>query len=229
MNVNNIVRISGMLSVFPLLVMLLIFPAASQDVPEVPNLPMGLYGNIQVNDEPAPIGTIISAYAGEEFLGSTELQNEGTYGESSLTQLVINEPSSNNYLIEFYFNTPSMPKDNFVAAKGNVEWQSKKIVNIDLSGDYVEGSTDTTKKSGSSRSSFPSITGDDTPSEVDEAMPGGSGVDVGIEDQESIPSSQEETPTTTEKDGLSPFLIIVIGIVAVVILIYYFKSKNNSI
>lgn len=46
-----------------------------------PNIPMGLYGNVNIGSSSAPVDTIIVAKVGTDIMASTKVVNPGTYGD----------------------------------------------------------------------------------------------------------------------------------------------------
>ncbi len=61
-----------------IIVSLMLFPALTFAVEAVPL--MSFWGDVVINNDPAPVGTIIRAYYGEELAGQITVQEEGKYG-----------------------------------------------------------------------------------------------------------------------------------------------------
>lgn len=198
-------------------VLLMAAPAASQDIPQ---LPMILYGNIQVNDDSAPTGTIIAAYTGDTLLGITQIEAAGEYGDIPSNRLVINEPPGTDD-IQIYIQTPSM--STAVEVQQITKWGSGEIKQLDLSAVYKE-STNVGRNLRTVRSNR--ITSASTEVE-DESMPGGGGIEgQAQEDIELMGSGSDELPNTSSKSGTTILLLAVI-IIAILGAIYYFKTKSN--
>lgn len=198
-------------------VLLMAAPAASQDIPQ---LPMILYGNIQVNGDSAPTGTIIAAYKGDTPLGNTTIEAAGEYGDIPSNRLVINDPPGTDD-IQIYIQTPSM--SNAVEVQQITKWGSGEIKQLDLSAVYKESTNGgrNLRTGGSSR-----ITSASTEVE-DESMPGGGGIEgQAQEDIELMGSGSDELPNTSSKSGTTILLLAVI-IIAILGAIYYFKTKSN--
>ena len=212
MKINDSLRIMGILSVSVLAVVLLMAPAASQDIPDgVRELPMALYGSIQVNDQPAPPDTVVAAYVGHTWLGDIQVEVAGQYGDEHdpLNRLVVNEPLGADDLIHIYIQTPSM--STAVEAQQTIEWDSDAVKQLDLTAVYVEGSTGGKDISGSG-----GYIGTSTADATATAIAGGAG--------EAAPDSTSAGTTTSEAEPsqidkpLSPVVIIallaIIGIAA---------------
>lgn len=75
MSNKNILNILILCSVFAFSVGI-----ASAEPP--PNIPMGLYGNVNIGSSPAPVDTIIVAKVGTDIMASTKVVNPGTYGDT---------------------------------------------------------------------------------------------------------------------------------------------------
>ena len=227
-NINEIARTTGLLCISLLTVILLVFPAVCQteNLPEEPPLPMGLKGEIQFNDQSAPVGTIICAYAGNEFLGSTEVIETGIYGRTPLELLGIDDPGDNNGLINFYVRTSSMPADEYVLAPQTIEWESGKVKELDISATYVEGTSDTVTRKGSSGSTISITSTSSDTSSSGEAVPGGFGDDTGIEPVSTQTGPDASSGTTGESDNTKTIIIaIVIAIIVIAaVLLRNFKK-----
>jgi cobalamin biosynthesis Mg chelatase CobN len=183
----------------------LITPVASQP----PSYPMILYGDILVNDQNAPVDTIIAAYDGNTCIGTMTIKSEGQYGVDSLTnRLAVNEPQSGK--IHIYVQTPSMSSS--VEANEVIDFRAGDVVRLDLSAD-VTGS--------SSGHNLKNI----------EAMPGGSGVDTGLNQEEAqtsqdtASSSVSDDSSSNKKSNTTLSIAVVIGVI-VLIALFYGRSKN---
>ena len=197
--------ITKLLAVSVLSMILLITPVASQP----PSYAMILYGDILVNDQNAPVGTIIAAYDGNTCIGSMTIKSEGQYGVDSLTnRLAVNEPTTGEFHI--YVQTPSMSSS--IEAKEVIEFHAGDVVRLDLSAD-VAGS-----------SSGPNLNNV-------EAMSGGNGVDTGL-NQEEAQTSQDTASSSGSDDSSSNgnsnttlIIALVIGVIALIAL-FYGRSKD---
>jgi hypothetical protein len=220
---NN--KTKKILVVSVLSMILLITPAASQDPPV---FPMILSGTIEVNGQPAPAGTIIQAFDGTKYIGKCTMGSIGQYGVDSLTtQLVVNEPNGD---IQIRIKTPSM--SNYVEANEVLVWKSKDITRFDLSAEFIESSSH--QDNGRSSSSSSTVLKSSTEENNDaKAMPGGSGLDTGLNQLEAQPSqdttlrsfSDEPDPSSNKKSNTTLLIAFVIGIIALIAL-FYGRSKN---
>jgi len=119
---------------FLMLVILLILgttPVYSQDEEEVPPLPHALYGTIEINDSPAPVGTTVEA-RGEGVrisIAGNPIATDavGNYGspDPMETKLVIQGHILDGTPITFYVNG--------VSTEQTVEWHSGEVTELTLS------------------------------------------------------------------------------------------------
>lgn len=74
-----------------------------------PGMPIILYGNVNIDGNPAPAGTTITAKVGGSAAGATSVLTAGTYGETPNGRLPVS--ASSNGAVDFYVNdikaTPS--------------------------------------------------------------------------------------------------------------------------
>lgn len=210
----------------------IIAPAASQmpDVPEgVPDLPMALYGDIQLEGGPAPVDTIIAAYTGDTLLGYTTVESAGQYGTTPLNLLVVNEPTGDE--VKFLIQSPSMT--SAVEAEQTLainDWQSGGSMKLDLSRiGSQEGSIpekDLTKIVGGHGSILITTT-DTTSNEEGVAEAGGSGDDSGLELEDTSEISGDSTGGTTNGAGTSMLTAAIIGVFALILLIFIISKNKN--
>lgn len=211
MNINNgivLLFISG------LSVLLLAAPAASEGPPQMPML---LYGDIQVNSQSAPVGTIIAAYVGDTQLGSIQVEVTGQYGDKP-NRFAVTEPPGTDNVIHIYIQTPSMSEA--VKAKQTFEWDSDETKILDLTAVYTEGSND--GSSGGSSGGSTSTVVDST----ETAVAGGIGAE---KTDPTIKATGTTTPDaeSPKSTGTSSLLITIalIAIVAIVVFVAYKKFK----
>ena len=214
MNINNgivLLFISG------LSVLLLAAPAASEGPPQ---LPMMLYGDIEVNGQSAPVGTIIAAYVGDidDDFGCITVEETGQYGDKP-NRFVVTEPPGTDNVIHIFIQTPSMSEA--VEAEQTIVWDNTETKRLDLTAVYTEGTNGgKTLSSGGSRSTSTVV----DPTET--AVAGG----IGAEKTDptikatgtTIPDA--ESPKST---GTSSLLITIalIAIVAIIVFVAYKKFK----
>lgn len=204
-------------------VFLLAAPAASQDLPQ---FPMILYGNIQVNGESVPSGTIIFAYAIDDTrLGSTQVEEAGEYGDIALNRLVINEPPGPDDQIHIYIQTPSM--SSAVEAQQTIKWDSGKVKQLDLTAVYVEESTGGKNlKTSDGGSSHRITTAGAQVVEEESVAGGGSGEYFEFGQEENQTDEVPSSTSTSSKLGIT-LLQLAVSVIAILGALYYFKTKNH--
>jgi uncharacterized protein YfaP (DUF2135 family) len=112
--------------VFTFLALLLMLGGTPVYAEGVPPLPHAFYGSVEIDGQPAPIGTVVSA--GGEGIETTTLQNpitttvEGSYGIDSKMLLVQAEEGAD---VDFYVN--GIPTGQTIA------WESGATTRVDLS------------------------------------------------------------------------------------------------
>lgn len=88
---------------------LIVLSAGIVSAQDPPNLPVILYGNVNIDGNPAPSGTTITAKVGGSAAGATSVLNAGTYGDAANGRLPVS--ASSNGAVDFYVNgikaTPS--------------------------------------------------------------------------------------------------------------------------
>jgi len=88
---------------------LIVLSAGIVSAQDPPNLPVILYGIVNIDGNPAPSGTTITAKVGGSAAGATSVLNAGTYGDAANGRLPIS--ASSNGPVDFYVNgikaTPS--------------------------------------------------------------------------------------------------------------------------
>lgn len=215
MNINNgivLLFISG------LSVLLLAAPAASEGPPQ---MPMILHGDIQVNSQSAPVGTIIAAYVGDTQLGSIQVEVTGQYGDEPNNRLVVDEPPEDIKEIHIYIQTPSM--STAVEAEQTIEWDSGEVKILDLTAVYTEGTNSgkTLSSGGGSRSSSTVV----DPTET--AVAGGIGAEKTDPTIKATGTTtpDDESPKSPDDSSLLLPVIALIAIIAIVVFVAYKKFK----
>ena len=93
-----------------------------------PVLPCAFYGNITVDDKPAPVGTEIAAKMDNKTYGNITVTEEGRYGGAGGFDpklVVIGTAGDENKNISFYVDGAK--------AEENATWHSGETYNLDLS------------------------------------------------------------------------------------------------
>jgi len=92
-----------------------------------PNLPVMLYGNVKIDGNAAPVGTIITAKVATSPAGVTNVLTAGTYGDEKNDRLPVSASDGAN--VDFYVNgIKSTPSRQFT-------YNSKdagKLIRVDL-------------------------------------------------------------------------------------------------
>ena len=211
MNINNgivLLFISG------LSVLLLAAPAASEGPPQ---MPMILHGDIQVNSQSAPIGTIIAAYVGDTQLGSIQVEVTGQYGDEPNNRLAVNEPPGTDNVIHIYIQTPSM--STRVEAEQTIAWDSGEVKILDLTAVYTKGSNDGSSGGGGSTSTVVDST--------ETAVAGGIGAEKTDPTIKATGTTtpDDESPKLPDDSSLLFPVIALIAIIAIVLFVAYKKFK----
>lgn len=107
-NHNFFAKFSTALQVFVIL-FAIVGVAAAEDVPQLPGMPIVLSGDIYVNGEKAPVGTLITVNVNGEYAGSTEVTSKGVYGDE--TKLLITCEPEDYSDLEFYINNGRVKVD----------------------------------------------------------------------------------------------------------------------
>jgi hypothetical protein len=121
------------------------FSAGIAYAEEPPNLPVMLYGNVMIDGNPAPIGTIITAKAGTDPAGATNVLYAGTYGEKANDRLPVSANDGAN--IDFYINGIKATSSVTFVYDSN---DAGKLIRVDLKA--ISETSGTTVPSGGSGS-----------------------------------------------------------------------------
>ena len=83
---------------------ILLIPMISMAEDSFPAFPMAFWGNVNINDASASVGTIVKAYYGSTFAGQVEVHENGIYGytKSTKQKLLVSEGAGQ---ITFKFQT----------------------------------------------------------------------------------------------------------------------------
>lgn len=90
------------LHVFIMLFALAVYPVSAVD--SAPSMPLVLSGNIEIDGEPAPVGTEIVVKLNETIAGQTEVSLEGIYGNTPQNKLYITCSPEDYSNLKFYVN-----------------------------------------------------------------------------------------------------------------------------
>ncbi len=186
MRSHDIVRLVGILGVIVGIGAVGMAPAAAATPQD--NFPAAYYGEVTINGDPAPAGTVIEAAVNGTVRGTITTEQEGAYGGPELTdrKLEVNgtAPADTGAPVVFYIDGPST--DRTVVdqpGSGAIQWESGAHERVDLS---VTVPTDP----GSGGDDGDSSTGDDGDSSTGGGAPAESDDDSSTEGQ-----TEQETPT----------------------------------
>ncbi len=159
-----------------------------------PNLPVILYGNVNIDGNPAPVGTTITATAGTSPAGATNVLSAGTYGEVANGRLPVS--AADGAKVEFYVNgIKATPSISFAYNLND----AGKLFRVDLNAQSSGGGT--IRTSSSSGSGGGSGTGTVTKKETTTAT------QTAVSTRESVPGTTgvKETATTSETPSTAKF------------------------
>ena len=93
------------------------------------------YGTVTLNDGPAPRNTTIEAEIDGEVRGSTTVETEGVYGNSTDPdeQLLVDRPTDDEQLNVSLYITP--PASDRIAANQSVTWEGGTLTQLNLTAD----------------------------------------------------------------------------------------------
>lgn len=114
---------------FPIsMVFILSFLLILSAVSGTPVAPCGFYGSVTVNGEPAPEGTVITAYIGDTESGSIITVN-GEYGTNG--NLLVSRGGISGDIVSFYVKIPSMQAP--AKASETALWEPGLVMELNLS------------------------------------------------------------------------------------------------
>lgn len=186
-----------------------------------PNLPVILYGNVNIDGNPAPAGTSITAKVGVSPAGATSVLTAGTYGDTPNGRLPVSA-SLDGANVDFYVNgvkaTPSTP----ITYNSN---DAGKLFQVNLNVQSIQPG-DTSRNVDRSGNGGGSGGGDNL-TKTGTATPTASR--IGVSTQESVSSAQTVEKTTGKPDtpGSAPFqfytilgifVLLVIGAIIISVL-----------
>jgi len=184
-----------------------------------PNLPMGLYGDVNIGGSPAPKDTIIVGKVGDTTVGTTTVLNSGKYGDNS-NYLGISAPNEGDN-VDLYVNGV------FVTA---IKYNAGKSTGVDLNAPEKATSAGTSGSSGGSGSSEGSVGGSG-----DVIKPTTTAPQSAVNSIQSAPgatATKENTvaatkATTTSEPAFNFYTIL--GVFAVIAVIGIILKKSGKI
>jgi len=128
-------------------VLLTVVASGAAVAQSVPDLPANFYGEVTIDGEPAPAGTVIEAEIDGTRKGSYELETAGSYGGPRAEDGKLNvQPGSEGDAVRFFLRGDfgRVPADTVAPAAGGtpVTWSEGTIEEVDLSLDTSSSSAD---------------------------------------------------------------------------------------
>jgi hypothetical protein len=205
--------------------MMIAFSVGIVSAESPPNLPVILYGNVNIDGKPASAGTTISAKAGDSLAGTTKVLTAGTYGDMANDMLPISA-GVDGAMVDFYVN-------NIKATSATFKYYSEdagKHFRIDLNVQTSQsgGTSGTSDKSGSGGSSSGGY-GVDNVTNKGTATP--SAIQKAVSSKEPVPGATiaQETPvTTTAPPQFEFFMILGVFVLLVIAAIIYALKKSGG-
>jgi hypothetical protein len=94
-------------NIYTLLLILFLLAPIFVHAESFPDFPMAFWGNVSINGNPAPVGTVVRSYYGSVLAGTTTVQESGMYGckESIKQKLIVGEGTGQ---LNFTFQSASL-------------------------------------------------------------------------------------------------------------------------
>ena len=130
MKINYRVFVSFAITLQILMLLFAISAIPAAAVEGTPSLPLVLQGTVELDGEPAPVNTEITAKVNGDVVGTTEVDQEGVYGSQPGTKLYITCEPDNYENIKFYVNGVESQLVDVDILKGAKSGEVLKSVNI---------------------------------------------------------------------------------------------------
>ena len=126
-------------------VLLTVVASGAAIAQSVPDFPANYYGEVTIDGEPAPVGTVVEAEIDGTLKGSYELETAGSYGGPRAEDGKLNvQPGSEGDAVQFFLRGDfgRVPADTVAPAAGGtpVTWSEGTIEEVDLSLDTSSSS-----------------------------------------------------------------------------------------
>lgn len=185
------------------------------------NLPVILYGNVNIDGKPAPAGTIISAKADGSLAGTTIIHTPGTYSEND--ELPVSA-SSDGAIVDFYVNNIKATTSTIITYNSNDAGNGKHF-RVDLNVQSIQPGD--TSRNGDRSGNGGGSGGGGNVTKTGTATPTAS--QIGVSTRESVSSAQTVEKTTGKPDTpgsalfqfytiLGIFVLLVIGAIIISVL-----------
>ena len=234
MKINYKVFVSFAITLQTLILLFAIAVIPAVAVEGTPSLPLVLQGTVELDGEPAPVNTEITAKVNGDVVGTTEVDQEGIYGSQPGTKLYITCEPDDYEDIKFYVNGVESQLVNVDVLKNAESGDDLYSVNM-VATSPVGDSTDDGSSDGSGSSSGGSYSGTATTSDSStndesssESTASASTTSLkSVATTQSTDDSAEEVPAS--ETGSSMMIIIVIGAIVLlgIIATVGYKLKEN--
>jgi len=196
------------------------FSAGIVSAESPPSLPVILWGNINIDGNPAPAGTIITAKVGTNPAGTTNVLTAGTYGEKANGRLPVSA-SADGVQVDFYVNgIKATPSTTFMYDSND----AGKLIRVDLN--VVSGTSGTTSGGSSNGGSGGGVSGA-------RGTPTVTAIQQSVTNKESLPGTPATGAPVTTPGAPPEFkfstILGVFGILALGAIIIFALKKMGKI
>jgi len=217
-NHKNIVSFAITVQIFILLCATVAVPATAAEA--IPEFPLVVGGTVEVNGEPAPVGTVITAGLNDEIVGTTQVDCEGVCGYCPENKLYITCAADDYGDLKFYVDgveSQLVDIDALINAKPGDILTSVLIASTGSgSGSTTGGSTST--GGSSSGSAGYSTTGD---TDQDEAIGGVTSETSSKTTLKSTKTAQsidsaEQVPASEKRSSMDSIGLVMFGVILLI-------------
>ena len=236
MKINYKVFVSFAITLQTLILLFAIAVIPAVAVEGTPSLPLVLQGTVELDGEPAPVNTEITAKVNGDVVGTTEVDQEGVYGSQPGTKLYITCEPDNYEDIKFYVNgveSQLVDVDILKNANSGVVLESVNIIATSPDGDGTgTGDVDYGGSGSSGGSGSYSETATTSDPGTDDESSSGSTASASTTSLKSVATTQSTDDSAEEVPALetgSSMMVIVIGAIILlgIIVTVGYKLKKN--
>ena len=239
MKINYKVFVSFAITLQILILLFAIASIPAIAAEETPSLPLVLQGTVELNGEPAPINTEITAKVDSDVVGTTEVDQEGIFGSQPGTKLYITCDPDDYEDIKFYVNgveSELLDVEILKNAKSGDILESINIIATSPDGDGTGTGDVDYGGSGSSGGggiySETAITSDSSDSGTDDESSSASTASAGTTSLMSVATTQSTDDSAEEvpaSETGSSMMVIVIGAIILlgIIITVGYKLKEK--
>lgn len=220
-----------------LLFALLIVPASADSA--APSLPLILDGDIEIADEPAPVGTQIIVKLNDVVVGSTVVTSEGVYGDNPQNKLYITALPGDYANLKFYVDgveSTLVDQDALKTAGPGAMIESTLVAPV--AGTPASSDTGSSSAGSSSSGSSSGSSGFSSPAEVSGSV---SEVDSdGSAEEEPVPeeplmstgteqpvASEDEVPAQESRSSIGSIGLLAVGLLILIGTIATVKYRSK--